>query len=177
MAKKVISLILICVVGLLLVPPLLVSAGCRRNVTQPTSLEMAQDIFQKTSWRHTHFKWNPSLIPGFLSPDTNGSQILLLSSNTETPVRIIYSESEPISGLFSSRGSGTLLSRPDLQPPLFQLESGYTKDKPETIILIGIVKNRMFWVEADGDNKDTVFSNACQVATDALKQLGRISIK
>ena len=175
MAKKITFYIVICIIGLLGLPVLLASAGCRQNIEQPNSLEMAQTVFNKTSWRHAHCKWKPGLISGFLPPNTNGSQIFLSASNEASPVQIIYSESEPISGLFSSRGSGTLLFRPNLQPPLFQLESGYTKDKPETIILVGIVKNRMFWVEAEGENHAAVFTNACLIANTALQQLSQAS--
>jgi hypothetical protein len=94
-----------------------------------------------------------------------------MTTNSISPTRIIYTELAPVRGLFSFRGNGTLQSHSDLKPPLFQLQSGYTKDKANAIILVGIVKNRMFWVEADGDDASAVFSNACSVAKSALRQL------
>jgi hypothetical protein len=177
MRRNIKLFIMLCGVGLLLAFSLLMFVYCRQTVGQPSNLEDAQNVFRKTSWYWSHCEWIPPIIPSFYPPDTNGSQIFMLGTNQTSPVRIIYTELKPARGLFSFSGAGVLQSKSGLQPPLFQLESGYTKNKPDTIIIVGIVKNRMFWVEADGENKGMVFTDACLVANTVLKQLGHVNTK
>jgi hypothetical protein len=146
-----------------------VFVGCRQKVEQPSNLNEAQEVFQKTSWYWSHAKWVPEHLSEF--EISTGGQIFLLKTNSASPTRIIFTELEPKHGLFCFRGTGKLEVSPRLSPPLFELKSGYTADNPDKMIIVGIVKNRMFWVEAEGENRDEVYSNACLVATAALGQL------
>ena len=95
----------------------------------------------------------------------------MVKTNGKSSVRIIFTELEPKRGLFSFRGLGKLKTSPQISPPLFELESEYTISNPDKVIIVGIVKNRMFRVEADGKDRVDVYSNACLIATTALGYL------
>jgi hypothetical protein len=168
--KKISVLVLVCLAALLLISPF-VPVGCKQKVEPPNNLKEAQDVYQGTSWYWVDCEWKPQGLPGLYPLNTNGSRIFLAASNNESLLKITYIELKPYRGMFSFPGSGTLKELPGFQFPLFELQGGYTADKPDTTIIVGIVRDRMFWVEASGENKEDVFTNACSVAISAFNQL------
>lgn len=162
------ALLAICaVVGLLLFMP--VSFAFQLDNEEPKTLEAAQKIYQKKCWYWAAAKWTPISLPEF--EIHSGKQIILCSTNKSHHTLIIYSELTPRRGLFAQRGINQLKQSAFLNPPLFEVDLQNQADETNRLMIVGILKNRLFYIEADGESRADAYSNACLVASSALKQL------
>ena len=173
--KTAIFLILLCLAPILFCFLATKTFRIGQKFEAPRGLKEAQEIYQNTSWYWSHAEWNPENFPGF--DVSKKGQVCLWETNRASMVRIYYNELEARRGLFCFRGKGVLTNSPQLQPPLFELKQGSNSDVAFEISIVGFVKNRMFWINADGENEEAVLTNAHSAANSALAQLRQTHLK
>jgi hypothetical protein len=87
--------------------------------------------------------------------------------------RIIYTEFQPGGGIMATRGRGRLESLPELAGRIYRMHYSYTAERPDKVMVVGFCGDRMFRVEAQGTNEQTVLRDAVSLATNALSSLRR----
>ena len=140
-------------------------AGCKRKIPPADAdLQAFQKYYSDTKWYFVERQFNPEKIENVTIQLSNSIQFIL---EFPSGTNIIYTEFEPKKMLTikSFIGNGTLSVIHDVNKPIFQVTSDYTKHN-DCIILNGFVGSKRFQIEAKSsyNNENIVLRDAVALA-------------
>ncbi len=152
----------------------LLLSGCgggQPSAYAPSTQAEAQAAYNRTRWYFARQLAFSKLVPEPDTParDDSGTQAVfhLASGNC-----FIYTEYLPSTGIKAFHGLGRLEPIPELASLVYRLKGPpSTKVHPDVIIVVGLCGDRMFRVQGQGTNQETVLREAVCLATNALASL------
>jgi len=145
--------------------------GSQPSAYAPSTQAEAQAAYSRTRWYFARQLAFSKLVPepGTAARHDNDMRaVFQLASGS----RLIYTEFLPSSGIKAFHGLGRLEPIPELASPVYRLQGPpYTEEHPDVVIVVGFWGDRMFRVQAQGTNQQTVLRDAVSLATNALASL------
>ena len=146
--------------------------GSQPAVYAPSTPAEVQATYSRTRWYFARQLAFSKLVPepGAPARAENATQVIFpLASGT----RIIYEEFLPSTGIKAFHALGRLEPLPELASPVYVVTSPATMERPDGVMVVGFCGSRMFRVQAQGTNQQTVLADAVSFATNALANLRR----
>jgi hypothetical protein len=159
---------------LLIFASVLLLSGCggsQPSAYAPSTQAEAQAAYSRTRWYFARQLAFSKLVPEPGTParhDSDTQAVFQLASGD----CLIYTEYLPSTGIKTFHGQGRLEPIPELVSSIYRLKGPpYTEVHPDVIIVVGFCGDRMFQVQAQGTNQQTVMREVVSLATNALASL------